>query len=248
MFLFPAQRAFAQIEVVEFSDGSRLIKFAKDDLKGMDTEDVCICPLHCLDCCGACGSVFCIMGLGMLIPGIVTAISAAAGDILYGLIAFFPILIVEAMLWECGCLDCFEGCCDKFTDSYRACCCFCCVSDIEHSLKRALQHETTVAGESRPLLQGGVQNIPAQFLLFERPEDKVNLDPKPFLTTDRDTNYSQSLRSNGFAGFIRNIAGQLRTRGIRVKTRYYLRGTVKEAVFDPHVMPEVDGVEVVVDD
>lgn len=308
MFLLPAPRASAQIEVVEFSDASRLIRFKKEDLQDMvdhylslesyaemrrqrvetqhqmaeterrtewrcgETPDCCLPDTRLSPVCGNLVLLlflfgFCGSCMGPLLL-VIYSIDPNPDDIglIYGGIPTF----LMGLLMSIASCYCGKMCCcyeyraysppqlpvseiDRWKERHARE-----IKDIlikekvniESILGRKLPHGVLAADESQPLLQSN-QDIPEYFLLFERPEDKVNFDPKPFFTTDRDTSYSQSLISNGFAGLIRNVAGQLRARGARIKTRYHVTRVGSELpkvhIDDPRVMPEVDSVEVVVD-
>ncbi len=284
MFLFPAPRASAQIEVVEFSDASRLIRFKKEDLQDMvdhylslesyakmvrerteinqepQNPDYCKDPRYQLEWLSLFPG-FCIFitGAGLLMLYLIRPDPDALWEIYVGIPTLLVGLIVMTVTCCCRKSFCFHESAlerpriDRSKERHARE-----IKDIlikekvniESILGRKLPHGVLAADESQPLLQSN-QDIPEYFLLFERPEDKVNFDPKPFFTTDRDTSYSQSLRSNRLAGLIRNVAGQLRARGARIKTRYHVTRVGSELpkvhIDDPRVMPEVDSVEVVVD-
>lgn len=255
MFLFPAPRASAQIEVVEFSDGSRLTRFAREDLQNVvdrysgfaSTYRQEISNLESRDrdeggCWLEC-SFFSVSNLLLTLPGIfltIVGLKENTGSCIGGgaflLVSGILIDVIPCLLYPSHIKPLNEA---KY--SYER------MLEIKDWLKR--QNIAIGVDESQPLLQGGVRDVPNYFLLFERLKDKVNFGPKPFFTTDRDTNYSQSLRSNGLAGLIRDVAGRLRARGTIITERYYLTraGLGFEEVSGPRVMPELDIVDVVVD-
>lgn len=256
MFLFPAPRASAQIEVVEFSDQSRLIRFTKSDLQNMvdwyaarvveherSVENRDMVRRHnSVTCfglggiCGLTGFILTVVGsidgiyIEFFVPGLVCDVLAALG------------IMCACRLCACRYGNC---CCDTAKpedDDFGQVC----------IIRNRLIRNNVAAGadESQPLLRGGMQGAPGCFLLLERRKDKASTEPRPFFTTDRDTNFTQSLRNNRFAGLIRDVAGRLRARGARITKRYYLSkvGSGFAETSDPRVMPELDIVDVVVDD
>ncbi len=243
MFLFPAQRAFAQIEVVEFSDESRLIRFKKEDLQNMvdwyaarvseheqnvARRDECRVEFSML---GAVG--FGSFGLALTCAG------AFATDGSAGMLAGGVILDMLCIL--CGILMCY--CCCGYGTAKLSADGFGQVRAIRDWLIR--NKVMAGADESSHLLQ----SAPNCFLLLERRKDKASTDPRPFFTSDRNTTFSQNLVNNRFAGLIRDVGGKLRAHGVRTTKRYYLikAGVGFATVSDPSIMPEIDSVEVVVD-
>lgn len=272
MFLFPAPRASAQIEVVEFSDESRLIRFTKSDLQNMvdwyhsvaasyiakgmpitlPTDGYVCCAddpgLYCdRDCANRgqwLGGFFVFLGVGFFGCGFIYTEETAL--MLSMFLSGIVLLAVGVTCCVCHCrakerLDEITRVSAKPGESWLG------PVDILATMIR--QNVAVGADESQPLLRGGMQGAPGYFLLFVRSKAKSEFDPKPFFTTDRDTNLAQSLRNNRFAGLIRDVGGKLRARGARITKRYYLSkvGSGFEETSDPRVMHEIDSVDVVVD-
>lgn len=272
MFLFPAPRASAQIEVVEFSDESRLIRFTKSDLQNMvdwyhSVVTSCIVkrgpviPGESVTCAGTAddpgscdrGLADCgiLGGIGMVVSGVplcVFAFMFDMGTVLRLLIGFLGITFVVIGVGCCVSRNSARERVNEITrvsakpgESWLG------PQDILTTMIR--QNVAVGASESQPLLHGSMQGVPGCFLLLERRKDKASTEPRPFFTTDRDTNFTQSLRNNRFARLIRDVRNELSTKGVRIKNRYCLTraNTQFIEVPDPNVMPELDIVDVVVD-
>lgn len=190
---------------------------------------------------------------------------------MYGAIAF---IVTFTPIWflcwccRCCCYESDECCCDKCCccECGKCCCCDCdkccaeCDSSDDDSLvgdeiydkmrsEYKLSKKSLSSSLLRPLLPVAGQGGSECFLLLIRPEDKQDINPKPFFVTDCDSKLLQDLRSEKFTGLIQHVYGELRNQGVGVSNRYYLTkvGAHFTPIGDSDVMPEAGVVEVVVD-
>ncbi len=262
MFLFPTHSAFAQIEVVEFSDNSRLIRFTREDLQNMvdwyssivleqeknfvnrDARKLgfgltcVVCSLH-LD----------IIGLALTIVGVSSDVPDDRSLLDWGI----PILVLGILFTVLGChCSCCRG--DRSAGEAEVIKKWLIRQNVEmarmvdNARGKSIPHGALGAGEVQPLLQGGSYEIPEYFLLLQRSSSPIGIEPRAFFATDRDANFAPNLRINKFARLIRDVSSKIRQRA-RISSRYYLTraGAQFVKVSDSRVMPEVDSIDVVVD-
>ncbi len=249
MFLFPAQSAFAQIEVIEFSDESRLIRFKKEDFQDMVDWYAARVSEHeqnvarrdsrgvAMGMCVGASAIHCL-AICLILTIVAAVVDDANTDTMLAVGVPLGVLSVLCLMLACYCCSGNRDSAQPVDDEFGQ------IREIKDWLIR----NKVVAGadESSHLLQ----SAPDCFLLLERPKYKASTDPRPFFTSDRNTDFSQNLINNRFAGLIRDVSSKLRAQGARISDRYCLTkvGNGFERVRGVSIMPEIDSVEVVVDD